>query len=158
MAGNDAADKLFEAWNESADALVDAIRAANDRGHRVSAALIEQAQEGQRETVELAKKWIAAPFDLMGFYSALVESTTKAQGRALEVTRQWFGEMADAQKETRQLLQRMMTANRSAGEATVEAARGMLTRASEATQSGGDGNGRRIMREREPASSTTSEP
>ena len=147
MAGNDAAGKFFEALNERSDALIDAVRAANDRGHRVSTALIESAQEGQREAVELAKKWIAAPFDVAGLYSTLIESATRAQGRALEVTRQWFGEMADAQKETREILQRVVQANRAANEATVDVARGVFSRATEAVQSaGGVGDGRRASR------------
>lgn len=146
MAGNDAAGKFFEALNESADALIDATRAANDRGHRVSTALIESAQEGQRETVDLLKKWIAAPFDVAGFYSTLIESATRAQGRSLEVTRQWFGELADAQKETREILQRVVTANRAVNEASADVARGVFTRATETVQAVGAGDGRRVSR------------
>jgi len=111
MAGNDATSKFFEALNDSSDALIDAVRAANDRGHRVSTALIQSAQEGQREAVELTRKWLTAPLDIAGFYSSLIESATRTQGRTLDITRQWFGEMADAQKETREILQRVVTAN-----------------------------------------------
>ena len=144
MAGNEAAGKFFDALNESSDALIDAIRAANDRGHRVSTAVIESAQEGQREAVELAKKWIGAPFDLAGFYSTLIESATRAQGRALEVTRQWFGELADAQKETREILQRVVKANRAVNEASADVARGVFSRATEVVQSTSLGDGRRV--------------
>lgn len=154
MAGNDAAGKLFEAANASSDAFIDAVRAANDRGHRVSTAVIEAAQEGQREAVELAKKWAAAPLDVFSIYSAIVETTTKAQSRAMDVTRQWFGEMADAQKESRQFVERMMSANRTASEASIELARGAFTRATEVVQSATEGNGRRMLREREPARSS----
>jgi hypothetical protein len=155
MAGNDAAQKIFEALNESSDAFIDAIRASNDRGHRFSAAVIEQAQENQRETVEFIKKWASSPFDISGLFSSLVESTTKAQGRALDATRLMFTEMGDAQKETREVVQRMVTANRKANEATVELARGMFNRAGEAVQSMNDGNGRKA-RTPEPASPPTS--
>lgn len=147
MAGNDAADKFFEAVNSSSDALIDVVRAANDRGHRVSTAVIEAAQEGQREAVELTRKWAAAPLDLFSIYSALVETTTKAQSRALDVTRQWFGEMADAQKETRQFVERLMNANRTASEASIDLARRAFTRATEVVQSAAEGNGRRMLRE-----------
>lgn len=150
MAGNDAARKFFEAWNEGTDALIDAVRAANDRGHRVSTALIEEAQESQRATVELAKKWASAPFDFFAFYGSLVESATKTQGRMLDVSRQWFGELADIQKESRDYLQRVTAANRTAGEAGVELARNFFTRASDAIQNASQsmaaaaaGNGRR---------------
>lgn len=161
MAGNEASGKFFEALNDGYDAFIDAVRAANDRGHRASTALIEEAQRGQREAVDLAKQWAAAPLDVTGFYGSLVEATTSAQGRTLDATRQWFNEMTDAQQEARELIQRMVKANRSAGEAAVEAARGAFGRASEAAQSTarsvtatGGGDGRRT---REPSRSSESQ-
>ena len=146
MAANEATAKLFDAMNESSDAIIDAVRAANDRGHRFSTALIEQAQESQREAVELTRKWIDAPLDFLGLLSSMTETTTKAQGRALDATRQWFGEIADAQKESRDVIQRMVNANRAAGEATVELTRGIFTRANEAVQSATVGNGRKAVK------------
>ena len=154
MAENNGAAKFFDAMNESYDALIDGIRATNERGHRISAALIEDTQRGQREVVELAKKWADAPLDLIGFYSSVLEATTKAQTRALEVTRQWVGEMTEAQKETRDVLQRIVSANRNAGEAAVDLSRGIFSRTSEAMQStsqapaaAATGDGRRTARE-----------
>lgn len=152
MAGNDATGRFFEALNESSDAVIDGVRAANNRGHRVSTAFIESAQEGQREAMELAKKWISAPLDIAGLYSHVIENATRSQSRALEVTRQWLGEMADAQKETREVLQRVVRANRTANEATVDLARGAFSRATTAAQSvTAPGDGRRIIRSPEVA-------
>ena len=157
MAGNDAAQKFFEAMNESSDALIDGVRAASDRGHRLSAALIEQAQEGQREAAEFARKWANAPFDFSGLFSSLVDSTTKAQGRVVEGARQWFNEMGEVQKETREIVQRVIDANRKANEAGVEVVRGMFSRAGEAVQSITDGNGRTAREKgRETPRETTS--
>jgi hypothetical protein len=57
--------------------------------------------------------------------------------------------MADAQQESREVLQRIVNANRNVNEAAVEMARGMFTRAGEAVQSVGrtsnssSGDGRR---------------
>ncbi len=137
MAGNDAASKFAEAMNDSFDALIDTIRAANDRGHRFTTALIEDAQRGQREAIDLATKWMDAPFDFAALSRAIVDAATKAQGRTLDVTRQLFSEMADAQKETRELFQRVTTANRSATESAADVARGLFNRASEAVQTAG---------------------
>jgi phage-related tail protein len=153
MAGNDATAKFFGAMNEGYDAFIDTIRAANDRGHRMSTALIEDVQRGQREAVELATKWAEAPFDLASLSSSIADASTKAQNRSLEVTRQLFGEMAEAQDESREVFQRVVNANRSAGEAAVGVARGFFTRASEAVQSATQstpttgGDGRRTARE-----------
>ena len=142
MAEDRAEHKLVDALNEVSDAVIDRMRAANDRRHRLSTAFIEQAQESRRDTFQLAKKWAEAPFDLFGLYGSVVQTTTKAQGRALDAARQWFGEIADAQKETRETLRRVFNANRSATDATVGFARGVVSRAGAAVQSAADGNGR----------------
>ena len=124
MASDDGATKFFDALNENYDAMIDAIRTANDRGHRISASMIEEAQRSQREAVELGKQWADAPLDMVNISSSLLEATTKAQSRALEVTRQWFGELTEAQKEAQNVLQRMVTANRSAGQSVTAVATG----------------------------------
>ena len=134
MANDDAASKYYEALNETSDAVIDAIRAANNRGHRFTTALIEQAQENQRDAAEITHKWAAAPFDMIGLMSSITESTTKAQGRALDATRQIFNEFSDGQKETRDIVQRVIAANRSANEASVDMARSAFSRATTAVQ------------------------
>ncbi len=134
MANDDAASKYYEALNETSDAVIDAIRAANNRGHRFTTALIEQTQENQRDAAEITRKWAAAPFDMIGLMSSITESTTKAQGRALDATRQIFNEFSDVQKETRDIVQRVIAANRSANEASVNMARSAFSRATTAVQ------------------------
>ena len=158
MAGNDAKNRLFEAVNESYDALIDALRAANDRNHRVGTALIEAAQQNQRDAVEIAKKWVDAPLDLIGLYGSVIEATTKAQGRALEATREWFGEMSQAQKEARDVVQRVFTVNRTAGEAAADVARGMFSRANEAMQTAGRPARANGAEQSTPESAPVSEP
>lgn len=150
----EAVDKILTAVNEGSDAVVDAIRAANDRGHRFTTAMLESAQENQREAAEIARRWLEAPFDMLGLLTMLSENTMKAQSRALDATRQVFSEMADAQKETRELIQRVVSANRTASEATVDFTRGLFNRATDAVQAGG--NGRRAPAAREAAKATGS--
>lgn len=122
-----AVDKYFEALTESYDAIIEAARASNERGFRASNNLLAEAQRGQRETVELGKKFAEDPTDLAGFYRAVMESTTKAQGRALELTRQMFDEMSDSRNEGREVIEKIVKANRAAGEAAVEAVRDVAT-------------------------------
>lgn len=153
MATSEASERYYEALNETSDAIIDAVRAANDRGHRFATALIEQAQESQRDAVEFARKWAESPFDVIGLMSTITENTTKAQGRALDATRQLFSEMADAQKEGREVFQKVFNANRAAGEASVEVARGAFSRATTAVQNVAVRNGKT---EEEPKTPTRS--
>lgn len=157
-------DKIFDALNESYRAMLDAIKAGNERGYRVSQTLIEEAERGQREVLELGRRFAQDPADLAGFSTALMEATTKAQNRALELTRQWFDELSGASTEAREAMQRMVRANQEAGQAAVEVARGLFSRAAEAFQgaaaraapaaprSGGDGRTGRRPGEAEDAS------
>lgn len=118
-----AIDKYFDALTESYDAIIDAIKASNERGFRVSTNLLAEAQRGQRESVELGKQFAADPTDIGAFYRAAMESTTKAQGRALELARQMFDELSESRSEARETIEKVVKAQRAAGEAAVEAAR-----------------------------------
>lgn len=133
---NTAIDKYFEALTESYDAIIEAIRSGNERGYRVSTNLLTEAQRGQREAIELGKKFADDPTDVGGFYRAAMESTTKAQGRALELARQMFDEMSESRSEAREAIERVVKAQRTAGEAAVEAARDVASTTADRVRTG----------------------
>ena len=136
MAKNTAADKYFEALTESYDAIIEAIKAGNERGYRVSNNLLAEAQRGQREAVELGRTFAADPTDVGGFYRAMMESTTKAQGRALELARQMFDELSESRTESRDVIEKVVKAQRAAGEAAVEATRDLVSTTAERVRTG----------------------
>ena len=127
-------DKFFGAVTESYDALLDVVKAANDRGHRVSRRLIDEVEKGQLETIDLARRFATAPRDVSGAYSSAVRSLTDAQGRALSLTRQLIDELTDTQQEARDAVSRVIEANRAAGQAAIEAAREAVGRAGQAVR------------------------
>jgi hypothetical protein len=124
-------DKFFDAVDDAYDILLDTLKAGVDRGHRVSRTLIDQAQAGQREALELAQQVAKAPTNISGASSAVVQTFTKTQGRVLELSRQWLDEAMDTQQEGREALRRLIEANRRAGEAVIESSRGAVGRAQE---------------------------
>ncbi len=123
MTRSTAADKYFEALTESYDAIIEALKAGNERGLRISNKMLTEAQNGQREAVELGRKFAEDPTDVGGFYRAVMESTTKAQGRTLELARSLFDELSESRTEARDVIEKVVKAQRTAGEAAVEAAR-----------------------------------
>lgn len=137
-------DKFFDAVDDAYDVILDTIKAGTDRGFRVSKGLIEQAEKGQRQALELAHTIVTSPTDLGKASGAVVETLTKAQGRILETSRQWLDEALDSQQEGREALRRWIDANRQAGEAVIEASRGLVGKAQErarqATRAGRGGN------------------
>jgi DNA anti-recombination protein RmuC len=131
-----AADKYFHALTESYDAIIDAIKLGNERGYRVSSSLLTEAQRGQREAIELGRKFADDPTDVGGLYRAMMESTTKAQGRALELARQMFDELSDSRTETRDTIEKVVKAQRAAGEAAVEVVRDVAGTTAERVRTG----------------------
>jgi hypothetical protein len=124
-------DKFFNAVDDAYDVILDTIKAGADRGHRVSKGLIEQAEKGQRQALDLAHTVASSPTDLGKASGAVVETLTKTQGRVLETSRQWLDEALDSQQEGRDALRRWIDANRQAGEAVIGASRDLAGRAQE---------------------------
>jgi hypothetical protein len=145
MPQRNAIDKFFGAVDDAYDVLLDTLKTGVDRGHRVSKGLIEQAQTGQQEALELAHNVAKSPTDVAKASSAVVETLTKSQGRLLETSRQWLDEALDSRQEGREALRRLIQANRQAGEAVIESSRGVFGRAQERareavrTRRGGNG-------------------
>lgn len=134
MPKDETIDKFFTAVNDSYDALIDALRSANDRGYRVSRKLIDEAERGQRDAVDLTRKLATSPRDVVGFYSSAVRSVTDAQGRVLDLTRQLIDEVTDSQREGRDVIRRVIEANRDAGQAAIEATRETVGQAGSAVE------------------------
>ncbi len=127
-------DKFFSAVNDSYDALLDAVRSANDRGYRISRKLIDETERGQRDGVDLTRRLATSPRDVAGFYATSVRAVTDAQGRVLDLTRQLIDEVGDAQREGRDTIRRVIEANRGAGQAAIEATRDTVNRAGSAVE------------------------
>jgi sugar phosphate isomerase/epimerase len=124
-------DKFFGAVDDAYDIILDTLKAGVDRRYRVSKGLIDQAQAGQQEAVELAATIAQSPTSLASASGAVVQTLTGTQGRVLELSRQWLDEAMDARQEGREALRRMIDANRQAGQAVVESSRGLAGRAQE---------------------------
>ena len=137
-------DKFFNAVDNAYDVVLDTMKAGADRGYRVSKGVIDQAEQGQRQALELAHAVAKSPTDVGKASGAVMETLTKTQGRVLDISRQWLDEALDSQQERREAMRRWIDANRQAGEAVIEASRGVFGRAQErarqATRVGRDGN------------------
>jgi DNA anti-recombination protein RmuC len=153
-----ATDKYFDALTESYDAIIDAIKLGNERGFRLSNNLLAEAQKGQREAVQLGKQIAEDPTDLASNYRTMMESATKAQGRTLEFARQVFDELSTSRDETRQVFEKVFTAQRAAGEAAVEAVRDIASTTGERVKSSVERVTTRVRGEGEKASAPAKAP
>lgn len=134
MARQENVDKFFGSVNEVYDALLDAVKSANDRGYRVSRKFIDEVEHSQREVLDLTRRLAVAPRDVAGFYAGAVRSVTDAQSRALDLTRQLLDEVSDGGREARDTFRKVIEANREAGQAAIGATRDVVQRATPAVE------------------------
>ncbi|MFN0147683.1 MAG: hypothetical protein ACKVT1_14340 [Dehalococcoidia bacterium] len=123
MASTEPVQKYFDTLLESYDILVDAIDKANERGTKLSRQFSAEVVKGQREAIALGKKFASEPTDAGQFYTALLENTTAAQGRAMEFAQAAYQEAIAAGTDAREVMTKLAEANRETAKAAIEAAK-----------------------------------
>lgn len=99
-----ATDRLSNAILERQAGIFDAIRSSTDRNHRFSRSLIESARQGNRDWLEVGRRWVTNPTDVTGIYEAVSDAVGNAQTRTLALSREWFEDAVETQRESRALL------------------------------------------------------
>lgn len=127
MTANEQVQKYYDSLIASYDVLVDAVTKANERGIKVSKQFTTDVIQGQREALALGKKLAAEPTDFAQYYTAVLEATTAAQGRALAFTQTAYQEALGASGEAREVVEKLVEANRETAAAAVEVARKWAT-------------------------------
>ena len=97
-------ERLSDAILERQAGIFDVIRSATDRNHRFTRSLIESARHGNREWLEVGRRWVTRPTDVTGIYDAIADAVGNAQQRTIALSREWFEDVVETQRENRQLL------------------------------------------------------
>jgi hypothetical protein len=122
-------DKFLEAMDASYGALMTALEAAEARGHRVSKTMLAEARKGEKELLALTRGWVDAPTSVYENVEAMIEMQARAQRRALELARESLHGAGEYRSEVQDALRQVIKANRTAGEAVIEALREATSRA-----------------------------
>jgi len=98
------ADRLSNAILERQASVFDLIRANSDRNHRFTRSLIESYRQGNREWLEVGRRWVKNPADVTGIYEAVSDAIGNAQQRTIALSREWFEDTVESQRESRVIL------------------------------------------------------
>ena len=123
MAATEPVQKYFDALLASYDVLVEAVTKANERGLKLTQQYAADVIKGQREAIELGRKFAGEPGDMSQAYAAVLETATAAQGRALNFAQAAYQEALSAGTDARETVDRLVQANSETTKAAVEAAR-----------------------------------
>jgi hypothetical protein len=127
MTDNEQAKKYYDALIASYDVMTDALNKASEQGIKVSSQIAQDIANGQREALELGKKLATETKDLGELYTALVEATTAAQGRALTFAQYTYQEAMESGTQGREYVEKLIEANKETSKAAVELARTWAT-------------------------------
>ncbi len=123
MAVTEPVQKYFDALLASYDVLVDAVTKANERGTKLTEQFALDVVKGQREAIELGRKFAGDPSDVGQAYAAVLETATAAQGRALNFAQAAYQEALAAGTDARETVEKLVQVNSETTKAAVEAAR-----------------------------------
>ena len=126
------ADRFVDALTESSTAVMDRVKAATERAHRVTTALVSEAERAQQDALDLTRKVIQDPADIVGNSGFAYQKAIGAQERVFEFARNALEEVVTANRETRTAAERVLRANFDASRPAVEQAREFITRTGEA--------------------------
>ena len=129
-------DQVFSALNESSAAVLEAVKAGNERTYRVSKAYLDEAEKGAQGMLELGKRLAEAPTDLAGFSALAFAKAGDAQRSVQALARQTFDEIVAAGREARDTVQKIVGANRELSQAYASAIRGRTGEMLKATSAG----------------------
>jgi malonyl CoA-acyl carrier protein transacylase len=107
-------DRLIDSVNSTSDAFLDAMRSGNERAYRFSKIVIEEAGRTQREQADLAKQFLEAPLDPIGLTKSTMDTVVRRQRRRMELGRTLVSDLAEIRDETRDVVVRVVEANREA--------------------------------------------
>lgn len=109
-------DRLFDAIIDRHDAAFHALKATTERQFRFSRSVIEGARQGGLDLVEVTRKWSHRPADVIGLYESLADAFGNAQARSLALAQEWLEDVAESQREGREVLRRGIGEWREAAE------------------------------------------
>jgi hypothetical protein len=126
------ADRFVDAIAESTAAINDRIKSAIERAQRVTTSLVVEFEKSQQDVLEVGRKVLQDPADVVGIYTLGYAKAGAAQDRAFEFARNFIDEAAASVRDTRSTVERVTTANFDASRPGLEAAREFVTKTGDA--------------------------
>jgi len=96
------------------------IRAANERYHRFNRSVLEASRQGARDWTNVAQGWAQRPTDIVGLYESISDATANDQSRGLALWQEALEDLADSQREGREVMRGGLGRMREAMEAVQE--------------------------------------
>lgn len=106
MSARDSIDRLYDAITQRQESTFDSLKSVNERYHRFARSVLEGARQGAHDWTNVGRGWMDRPADIVGLYEAMSEAVANGQARRLALWQEFLEDLAESQRESREVMRK----------------------------------------------------
>jgi hypothetical protein len=120
MTARESIDRLFETIIERQESSFDTIKGINERYYRFVRSMVEATRQGAHDWTNVGRGWAQRPTDIVGLYESASEAISNGQARRIALWQEMLEDLAESQREGREVVRRSFGEVREAVERVQE--------------------------------------
>ena len=120
MSARENIDRLFETITERQESSFDRIKSINERYYRFVRSVVEATRQGAHDWTSVGRRWAERPTDIVGLYESASEVLANDQARRIALRQEMLEDLAESQRESREVVRRSFGEMREAVERVQE--------------------------------------
>ncbi len=120
MSARESIDRLLETIKERQEARFDTIKGINERYYRFVRSVVEATRQGAHDWTNVGRGWAERPADIVGLYESASEVLANDQARRIALWQEMLDDVAESQREGREVVRRSFGEVREAVERVQE--------------------------------------
>ena len=120
MSARENIDRLFETITERQESSFDTIKSINERYYRFVRSVVEATRQGAHDWTSVTRGWVKRPTDIVGLYESASEALANDQARRIALRQEMLEDLAESQREGREVVRRSFGEVREAVERVQE--------------------------------------
>ncbi len=106
MNARESIDRLFETMIERQESSFDTIKSINERYYRFVRSVVEATRQGAHDWTSVGRRWAERPTDIVGLYESASEVLANDQARRIALRQEMLEDLAESQREGREVVRR----------------------------------------------------
>ena len=126
MNARESIDRLFETMIERQESSFDTLKSINERYYRFVRSVVEATRQGAHDWTNVGRGWAERPTDIVGLYESASEALANDQARRIALRQEMLEDLAESQRESREVVRRSFGEVREVVERVQESAPAFL--------------------------------
>ena len=126
MSARESIDRLFGTIIERQESSFDTLKSINERYYRFVRSVVEATRQGAHDWTNVGRGWAERPTDIVGLYESASEALANDQARRIALRQEMLEDLAESQRESREVVRRSFGEVREVVERVQESAPAFL--------------------------------